>query len=136
MNGMGKTIVTVDDQMENRMLIKGILENNGYVVFDGKHGPDCLGILNRVTPRLILLDIQMPEMDGFELCKRIRQNASFRHVPIAFLTACKTIEEVQKGKAVGGNDFLLKPVREEPLLDRVRYWTGRTIREEFANPAR
>lgn len=134
MDGMGKTIVTVDDMIENRLLIKGILGRHGYVVFDVASGLDCLALLSRVIPRLFLLDIQMPGMSGFELCRRIRENAAYRHVPIAFLTACKTEDEVKEGIAAGGNDFLLKPVREEPLIERVKYWTNRSIREEFQSP--
>ena len=135
MSGNGKTIVTADDLIENRLLIKGILEQDGYVVFDARDGADCLALLARVVPRLILLDIQMPDMNGFEVCRRIRQNDVFRHVPIAFLTASKTIEEVKEGMAAGGNDFLTKPIRAEPLLERVKYWTNRSIRGEFESPS-
>ena len=123
-----KTIVTADDLIDNRLVINGILSKHGYVVFAANDGNDCLNVLSRVVPRLILLDIQMPDLDGFEVCRRIRLNPGFQHVPIAFLTACKTLEEVQKGMAVGGNDFILKPIQEEPLIERVKYWTNRTVR--------
>src|SRR5690348_8877289 len=86
MTGTGKTIVAVDDSADNRMLIKGILQDAGFVVFDASNGAECLAVLNRVKPRLILLDIQMPGMNGFDLCRRIRQDAALRQVPVAFLT--------------------------------------------------
>ena len=129
MSGSGKTVVMADDMVENRLLIKGILERHGYVVFDASDGADCLGLLARVVPRLVLLDIQMPDMTGFEVCRRIRMNPTFRQVPIAFVTASKTLEEVQEGMAAGGNDFIVKPIREDKLLDRVKYWTSRTLRD-------
>ena len=129
MSGSGKTVVMADDMIENRLLIKGILERHGYVVFDAAGGEDCLGLLSRVVPRLILLDVQMPDMSGFDVCRRIRMNAVFRHVPIAFVTSVKTLEQVQEGMAAGGNDFVVKPIREDKLLERVKYWTGRTLRD-------
>ncbi|HLG88079.1 MAG TPA: response regulator [Alphaproteobacteria bacterium] len=124
----GKSIVAADDLVENRLLVKGILEQAGYVVFAAVDGADCLSILSRVVPRLVLLDIQMPDISGFEVCRRIRLNPSFAHVPIVFLTACKTMDEVQEGIAAGGNDFVLKPIREEMLLERVKHWTSRVVR--------
>jgi DNA-binding response OmpR family regulator len=84
-------------------------------------------MLTRVTPRLILLDIQMPEMDGLETCRRIRAIRELAQVPVAFLTASKSAEDVRAGLAAGGNDFIVKPFDIQKLLLRVEHWTTRRI---------
>jgi DNA-binding response OmpR family regulator len=90
-------------------------------------GPELLALSLRVVPRLILLDIQMPEMDGFETCRRLRANRDLVRVPIAFLTGRKTFEDVAEGLSSGGNDFILKPFKVRHLLGRVEHWTSRQI---------
>jgi two-component system, OmpR family, response regulator len=123
-----KLVIAVDDSTENLALISSAVTPDGYSFVGISSPKECLGMMTRVTPRLILLDIQMPEMDGLELCRRLR---SFRHlsgVPIVFLTARKTVEDVRTGMAAGGNDFIIKPFEQEKLQERVRYWTNRRIR--------
>ena len=78
----------------------------------------------------------MPDMNGFELCRRIRMNPAFRQVPIAFVTAAKTLEAIREGMAAGGNDFVVKPIREDKLLERVKYWTSRPVRDGARAAAR
>jgi DNA-binding response OmpR family regulator len=123
-----KLVIAVDDSAENLALISDAVIPEGYAFVGLSNPKECLGMMTRVTPRLILLDIQMPEMDGHELCRKLR---SFRHlstVPIVFLTARKTVEDVRTGMAAGANDFIIKPFDPEKLQERVRYWTNRRIR--------
>jgi two-component system, OmpR family, response regulator len=123
-----KLVIAVDDSPENLALISDAVSPEGYSFVGLSNPKECLGMMTRVTPRLILLDIQMPEMDGIELCRKLR---SFRHlaaVPIVFLTGRKTVEDVRTGMAAGGNDFVVKPFAPEKLQERVRYWTNRRIR--------
>jgi len=118
----GKLIVGVDDDAANLAFLKANLVTAGYTFLGAANGLECLGLVLRAPPRLILLDIEMPLIDGFETCRRLRAIADFASVPIAFLTARKTREDVKLGLSVGGNDFIIKPFKREHLLERVNYW--------------
>jgi CheY-like chemotaxis protein len=123
-----KLLIAVDDNTENLTLISNAVAPEGYSFVGISNPKECLGMMTRVTPRLILLDIQMPEMDGIELCRRLR---TFRHlaaVPIVFLTGRKTVEDVRSGMKAGGNDFIVKPFEPEKLQERVRYWASHRVR--------
>jgi CheY-like chemotaxis protein len=118
-----KTVLAVDDAPENLAFIKACLASAGYTVFVAKSGEECLTLLTRLTPRLILLDVQMPGIDGFETCRLIRKRKDLAAVPVAFLTARKGSEDVKECVAAGGNDFIVKPFDRQRLLDRVGHWT-------------
>jgi CheY-like chemotaxis protein len=122
-----KIVIGVDDLPENLTMLKSLLSAAGYQFLGVTSGPECLNIVHRAQPRLILLDVQMPEMDGFETCRRLRTIPEIRPVPIAFLTARKSREDVQAGLAAGGNDFIIKPFDTVKLLERVRHWVARRV---------
>jgi CheY-like chemotaxis protein len=129
-NGSGsssKIVLGVDDAPENLFLLQAVVKSGGYAFVSAKNGTECLTLIHRLIPRLILLDIQMPDMDGFETCRRLRSNPALRHIPIAFLTALKSTADVTAGLAAGGNDFIVKPFDPAKLLARVRHWTGRSV---------
>jgi CheY-like chemotaxis protein len=86
-NNRSKTILIVDDLPANRALLTATLSLAGYFVFEATSGAECLHLLERLRPCLILLDVMMPEIDGFETCSRIRQDPELRQIPIAFLTS-------------------------------------------------
>jgi CheY-like chemotaxis protein len=123
----GRIVIGVDDQPENLLILQAVLEHAGYFFLGAASGAECISLALRSSPRLILVDIQMPEMDGFETCRRLRAEWSLRRTPIAFLTAKKAPEDVRKGIDAGGNDFLLKPFDPEKLLTRTEYWTKRSL---------
>lgn len=122
-----KIVLGVDDQPENLIVLEAVLEAAGYGFMAAASGAECLSLAARCAPRLILLDIQMPEMDGFETCRRLRGMGALRATPIAFLTARKLADDVKIGLAAGGNDFILKPFDQQRLLARVDHWTRRTV---------
>jgi CheY-like chemotaxis protein len=122
-----KVILTVDDSADDLALLNTILMGAGYAVVGAASGEDALSLVHRCTPRLILLDIQMPGLDGIETCRRLRENPQLRTVPIAFLSARKTRGDLQEGLAAGGNDFVVKPINREALLQRVHHWTNHRI---------
>ncbi len=128
-----KIIFGIDDARENRMLLEALIKAAGYSFFAMESGKEALVTATRIIPRLILLDIQMPEMDGFETCRRLRTMPQLNPVPIVFLTAAKTPADVQMGIAAGGNDFIIKPFDREQLLRRIDYWTTRRIRPATPN---
>ncbi|QUD86203.1 response regulator [Phenylobacterium montanum] len=125
--GRGKVVLGVDDQPENIMMLESILESQGFTFFGASSGMECLSLVQRVNPRLILLDVQMPLMDGYETCRRLRRIPEYRSIPVAFLTARKEVEDVRTGIAVGGNDFIVKPFDPVKLVNRVAHWTSRRV---------
>jgi len=127
-----KIIFGIDDARENRILLEAVVKGAGYSFFGMESGKEALITATRIIPRLILLDIQMPDLDGFETCRRLRTMPQLNPVPIAFLTAAKTPADVQMGIAAGGNDFIIKPFDRDQLLRRIEYWTTRRIRPSAA----
>jgi CheY-like chemotaxis protein len=122
-----KVIIGVDDTPENLVLLGHVVAAAGYTFLAASSGAECLTLLSRVEPRLILLDVQMPEMDGYETCRKIRADVRLRQVPVAFLTSRKTTEDVRAGIAAGGNDFILKPFENAQLINRLNHWTRQRV---------
>jgi two-component system, OmpR family, response regulator len=127
-NASGKVVIGVDDAPENLAMLQAAVRAGGFSFFGAESGRECLTLLNRVVPRLVLMDIEMPDMDGFEVCRRIRMIPEMRQVPVAFLTVRRTPEDVKHCLDVGGNDFIIKPFDIVKLLERVRHWTSRPVR--------
>jgi DNA-binding response OmpR family regulator len=128
----GRVVVGVDDGSENLFLLQSVMKRAGYVFFGFKTGRECLGVTARLIPRLFLLDIEMPDLDGFETCRKLREMPELARVPIAFLTARKTPDDVRYGLEVGGNDFIVKPFDPGKLLERVAHWTSRSLKAPVA----
>jgi len=122
-----KVVLAADDQPENIQLLESLIEGQGFTFFGVNGGAECISLAPRVNPRLILLDVQMPGMDGFEACRRLRGIYALRHTPVAFLTARKGVADVQAGVAAGGNDFIVKPFAPDKLIARVLHWTNRRV---------
>jgi CheY-like chemotaxis protein len=123
----GRTIIAADDQPENLAILEGIIEARGYNFFGAASGAECISLALRVDPKLILLDVQMPEMDGYETCRRLRGMFLLKTVPVAFLTARNGPDDVREGLAAGGNDFIVKPFDPARLLARIDHWMGRRV---------
>jgi DNA-binding response OmpR family regulator len=113
-------ILIVDDIPSNIRLMVSILDEHGYSVSYAQSGKNAIDLCGRVDFDLILLDVMMPEMDGFEVCEVLRGMESTRDVPIIFLTARTDQESILKGFDVGGVDYVTKPFNEKELLVRIR----------------
>jgi CheY-like chemotaxis protein len=122
-----KIVLGVDDTPQHLRLLEQCILAGGYTFFGAVSGIDCLNLVTRVEPRLILLDVQMPVLDGYETCRRLRADIGLDHVPIAFLTSRNSPDDVRLGLSVGGNDFILKPVSFNRLMERVQHWTSRRV---------
>lgn len=122
-----KIVLGVDDAAENLFLLQCAMKSGGYTFVGARSGAECLSLLHRVLPTVVLLDIEMPTLDGFETCRQIRTIPNGRHVPIVFLTARKTSEDVKKCLDVGGNDFIIKPFDIAKLLERIQHWSGKRV---------
>src|SRR5690606_6284890 len=113
-------ILIVDDSAANRALAQAILEDEGYDVLLAASGEQALNHLNATRVDCVLLDVRMPHMDGFEVCKRIRARQLDNDVPIVFLTAQRDVETFDAARDAGGDDFLTKPLQPTALLVRVQ----------------
>lgn len=120
MDNLKGTILIVDDNTNNLKVLAGVLKENKYDFRMAKSGQLALKILEKTTPDLILLDIQMPEMDGFETCKRIKEIEKNVKIPIIFLTANVDSESIAKAFESGGVDYVTKPFNSDELLARIK----------------
>jgi len=115
---MNKRILVVDDDPELRELLRGYLGDNGYVVDAAEDGAAMRRMMAAVAPDLVILDLMLPGMSGFEVARRAR--AAGNYVPILILSAKDDAADVVRGLEEGGDDYLTKPFRLEELLARVR----------------
>lgn len=113
-----KKVMIVDDAVMDRTLLKKILEEN-YQIMESGDGQNALDLLAKELPDIILLDIQMPLMDGFELCRRLKADETYRSIPVLFFTSSSDIENKVKGFAVGAVDYITKPIISPEVKARV-----------------
>jgi DNA-binding response OmpR family regulator len=118
--GAQPIVLAVDDAAETLSLLTDILENAGLTALIARSGTNALTLVNRVTPDLILMDAVMPDMDGFETCRRIKGERGLAHIPVIFMTGLTDTENVVKGFEAGGVDYVTKPVKPDELLARIR----------------
>ncbi len=114
------TILVVDDQANNRKLLADLLAAKGYAVVTASGGKEGLAKVASVKPDLVLLDIMMPDLSGYDVCKQIRADASNGILPVVMVTALDPAQERIKGIEAGADDFLSKPINQPELLARVR----------------
>ena len=113
-------ILLVDDNTTNLQLLHETLDGQGYKLLIAKNGKTALAIAAKARPSLILLDIMMPEMDGYEVCRRLKSDESTSQIPIIFITALVDEEDEAKGLSMGAVDYLTKPINPELVRARVR----------------
>jgi len=115
-------IVLVDDDPVLLDLHGAYMENNGYEIISACNGIEALEIINAQIEEigLIISDVSMPEMDGYELCEKIKQSRETSHLSIIFVSALSSLEEKLKGYSVGADDYIIKPVAEKELLEKSR----------------
>lgn len=114
------SVLVVDDEEQNRMLLRDPLEAHGYQVVEAENGEQALQGVAEHHPDVILLDVMMPGMDGFEVCRRLKADPATASIPILIVTALSERKERMMGIAAGANDFLNKPVDLQDLTLRVR----------------
>ncbi len=114
-----KTLLIIDDEPANLKVMADYLKADGFEIMMARNGEDGLKKALRGLPDLILLDVMMPGIDGFETCRRLKAEEITKEIPVLFMTALTNIEDKVKGFTVGGVDYLTKPVQEEEVLARV-----------------
>lgn len=121
---MAKSILIVDDDEMVRIALCELLKPEGYEIDKAVGGKEALDKINVKKYDLLMLDIIMPEMDGFELCRRIRQSEDHQDVPIVFLTAKSREEDREMGIDAGADKFLSKPISPEKLIEIISETIG------------
>jgi len=113
-------VLVVDDQAPNRKLLSDLLSTQGYAIDAAESGEEALARIQAKVPDLVLLDVVMPGLNGYEVCRRLRADPATSVLPVVMVTALDPTEERIKGLQAGADDFLTKPINTPELLARVR----------------
>ncbi len=124
---LGRVLI-VDDDPFNMNLLVNLMKKAGIQPLVATDGLEALELLKNTEPDVILLDIMMPEMDGFEVCRRLKANPKTAYIPVLFMSALKGIEQKMEGFKLGGADYITKPFRKEEVVARVR--THMTLQQQ------
>ena len=117
---MSKRILVVEDQEDNRQILRDLLGNAGYELTEAENGEEAIAAVAKRRPDLILMDIQLPVMDGYEATRRIRSNPDLKSVPIIAVTSYALTGDEDKAVAAGCNGYISKPYSPRDLLAKVR----------------
>jgi two-component system cell cycle response regulator DivK len=117
---MSGCILVVEDQMDNRQILRDLLGNAGYQLVEAENGEEALAAVAKQRPDLILMDIQLPVMDGYEATRRIRANPDLKSIPIIAVTSYALAGDEAKALAAGCSAYVTKPYSPRHLLAKVR----------------
>ena len=131
---MSIRILVVDDTELNLKLVSTILLKDGYEVITARNGLEALEVIKAAPPALAILDVMMPDMDGYTLCRRLRQNSTTAKIPIIILTALSGVEDKIKAFDSGADDFLAKPFEPQELRARIKVLLRRVLDLETIQP--
>lgn len=113
-------ILIAEDERDIRDLVAFTLRFAGYEVFAAPNGEEAVELASKVNPDLILMDVRMPRMTGYEACKILKADPDLKDIPVVFLSAKGQENEIQQGLASGAEDYLLKPFAPDQLTSRVK----------------
>jgi DNA-binding response OmpR family regulator len=116
---LGKTILIAEDEPNIVAAVSFLLQRSGYDVRVASNGDEALKLVETCNPHLVLLDVMMPVRSGYEVCKRIRERADWRHIKIIMLSAKGRDAEVAKGLSIGADLYVTKPFSARDLVDKV-----------------
>lgn len=121
---LGQTLLLVEDNEDNRIIYSTVLRHVGYEVVEAYDGVEAIALARSLHPDLILMDISIPEMDGWEATRRLRLDPDTRSIPIIALTAHALADDRERATAVGFTAYLAKPVEPRAVVAEVRRWIG------------
>ena len=119
---MSKRILVVEDQEDNRQIIRDMLSATDYQITEAENGEEALAAVAKERPDLILMDIQMPILDGYEATRRIKADPALRAIPIIAITSYALSGDEQKARAAGCDDYVPKPYSPRQLLAKIRQY--------------
>ena len=122
---MGKKILVVDDEADILKVVSFRLAKKGYEVLEATDGPEALDVIRNKKPDLVLLDLALPTMSGYEVCKKVKEDEKLKHIPILFLTASHVDDIQKKMKGYKADGCLVKPFEPEDMLKKVEKFIGR-----------
>ena len=123
---MAQKILVVDDEESLALFVCRALRQHGYKTVCAYDGDNALSLVYEEMPDLVILDLMLPQMDGWEICRRVKSDAATRHIPIMMLTARSSTEDVVQGLDLGADDYMRKPFSLDELVARVRALLRRT----------
>jgi two-component system cell cycle response regulator DivK len=121
---MSKRILVVEDQEDNRRIVRDLLNSAGFELIEAVTGEEGIERAEQTVPDLILMDIQMPVLDGYEATRRIKASAKCRHIPIIVITSYALSGDAAKAMAAGADAYIAKPFSPRELLAKVRQFTS------------
>ena len=120
--GIKKTVLAVDDDRSMIAFLGMLINQIGYDFIGLHSGEECLAQIDEIAPDLLMLDVNMPGMDGYETCRRVRSEHSNIAVPVLFLTGNDSRDGLSDAISAGGTEYLAKPINADALIERVQYW--------------
>jgi DNA-binding response OmpR family regulator len=117
---MKEKVLIVDDEPSILMSLEFLMHKEGYEVFVARDGAEALEIINKETPDIIILDIMMPDVDGYEVCQLVKASDSTNHIKVVFLSAKSKPEDIEKGLEMGADLYLTKPFSTRTLVKQVK----------------
>jgi len=128
---MKTTILLIEDNEQNRYLATFLLKAHGYTILSASDGAQGIELAGRVLPQLILLDIQLPTMDGYTVARELRANPALRNIPIVAVTSYAMVGDREKAIAAGCNGYIEKPINPETFVAEIERYLGDTPQENL-----
>ena len=117
---MNRCILVVEDQEDNRRILRDLLTSSGYQLLEAEDGQQALAVAERQRPDLILMDVQIPVIDGYEVTRRIKSDPALRDIPIIVVTSYALSGDESRARAAGCNAYVSKPYSARQLLAKIR----------------
>jgi two-component system, cell cycle response regulator DivK len=131
---MKPTVLLIEDHEENRYLATFLLEKHGFLVVAANDGPSGIELARKLQPVLILLDIQLPLMDGYAVARELRQHAALRNIPIIAVTSYAMVGDREKSLAAGCNGYIEKPINPDTFVAEIERFLPPEARPERRHP--
>ncbi len=125
-----KKVLIVDDQGSTILTHRFQVGHAGFDVVTATNGEEALWLLATDPPDLVMLDVMMPRMNGFEVCRRIKSNPATKHIPVLIITSLKSDADSASAKDSGANEFLVKPIKTDDLVARLRKYLGSPFKHD------